>query len=68
MFAQPGRSRSTARPLIRRSRTTAKASPARSNDLPSGTPAFATSFGSIGALLPEDGGIFAQISVSDDPG
>src|SRR5437870_520892 len=36
-------------------------------DLPSGTPALATSFGSIGALLPTEVGNLVQIGVSDDP-
>ena len=39
---------------------TSRASPA----LPSGTSAFATSLGSVGALLPLDAGIFVQIGVS----
>ena len=36
--------------------------------LPSGTPALANSFGSIGALLPADTGSFVQIGVSMTPG
>jgi hypothetical protein len=35
--------------------------------LPSGTPALATSFGSMGTLRPADPDIFVQIGV-DDPG